>query len=615
MADPEGFVPFYRGEAESVLTFMTRRTSDHDVALDLTAETFAQAWRAWPRVRTDSSEEMRAWLFTIARRQLSHYLRSGHAQRRAVVRLGIRAPSAHEDDLAAIDDAAGLAQLRRELAVELGRLSSQQRHALQLRVVEEMPYDEVAQRLGVSEPAARARVSRGLRTLERATGLRLLATVAAIAIVLAGVAFAAEQLIGTGAPVKPVVGVAVFPNTATSGEGLAIPASVRLLGLASADPGGGPAWGMRVFDTTRGVGCVQVGRLLGGQLGVLGQDGAFADDGRFHALPLRQSEGYERCTALDAQRQTYLAESIVGVAASAYQRGCTPRWNEPAPGEPASCPAADERELDFGLLGPRALSITYEADGHTHTIPTVGPRGAYLIVTALTPAQLASRKRPRPLPPGTVVFDPQHGLPKISIDTERAMLRGMLPQPAYTWRYLQGSPHQPIRKIVYRGGYTCTLTATGGAVDDNGGPCRPVGYVPAVAPLPSSAAVAAPVHVAIRRRRIVEPNHIVWFKHEIAVTFKARVAVENVNAGYGDTLRLPAGAPCDGGVLLGGIFRDVRVGESVTIEHSPLGDDSANLLRCHGTYRGTVYYHVPTTRFPPTRESEAVVGTFSFRVR
>jgi len=455
--------------------------------------------------------------------------------------------------------------------------------------------------------------------LGRSNRLRLLASAAAIALLLAGVTLAAGQLIGTGVPVKPVVGEAVFPNTATSGEGLAIPASVKLLNLASADPGGGLAWGMRVFDTTRGVGCVQVGRLLAGQLGVLGRDGAFADDGRFHALPLQQSEGYERCAPLDAHGRAYLAGSIVGVAASAYQLGCTPVWNKPAPGEPASCPAGDERELDFGLLGPQALSVTYEADGHTHTVPTVGPQGAYLIVTPLKSAALAWRKHPRPLPPGTIVFDPQHGLPKVSLDTEQAMLRGMLPQAAYIWRYLQGTPQQPIRKIVYRGGYTCTLTATltatGGALDNGGRPCRPVGYVPAVVPLPPSAAVAAPVHVAIRHRRIVEPNHVVWFKQEIAVTFKARVAVEDVHASYGDTLQLPATAPCDGGVLLGGIFRDVRVGETVTIEQSPLGDDAAaNLLRCPGTYRGTVYYHVPT-RFPANRESEAVVGTFSFHVR
>jgi RNA polymerase sigma factor (sigma-70 family) len=167
MADPEGFVPFYRREAEAVLLFLTRRTLDGEVALDLTAETFAQAWRAWPRVRSDSVEEMRAWLFTIARRQLGHYLRRGHAQRVAVRRLGIRTPSASEDDLAAIERAAGVEELRVELHVELARLSREQREALQLRVVQELPYAEVAQRLGVSEPAARARVSRGLRSLQR----------------------------------------------------------------------------------------------------------------------------------------------------------------------------------------------------------------------------------------------------------------------------------------------------------------------------------------------------------------------------------------------------------------------------------------------------------------
>jgi RNA polymerase sigma-70 factor (ECF subfamily) len=69
MADPDDFVPFYRREAETVLSFLTRRTLDADVAVDLTAETFAQAWRAWPRVRSDSREEMRALLHTIARGQ------------------------------------------------------------------------------------------------------------------------------------------------------------------------------------------------------------------------------------------------------------------------------------------------------------------------------------------------------------------------------------------------------------------------------------------------------------------------------------------------------------------------------------------------------------------
>jgi RNA polymerase sigma-70 factor (ECF subfamily) len=166
MADPEGFVPFYRQEAEAVLLFLARRTLDGEVALELTAETFAQAWRAWPRMREDSREEMRAWLFTVARRQLGHYLRRGEAQRTAVRRLGIRMPSVHEDDLSAIEDAAGLGDVRLGLRAELERLSGEQREALHLRVVEELPYEEIARRLGVSEQAVRARVSRGLRTLQ-----------------------------------------------------------------------------------------------------------------------------------------------------------------------------------------------------------------------------------------------------------------------------------------------------------------------------------------------------------------------------------------------------------------------------------------------------------------
>jgi hypothetical protein len=455
---------------------------------------------------------------------------------------------------------------------------------------------------------------RRARTPWRGARARLLVGAAAIALVLAGAAFAASRLIEPGAPVRPVVGVAVFPNTARSGEGLPIAASVRLLSLASADPGGGPAWGMRVFDTTRGVGCVQVGRLLDGELGVLGQDGAFADDGRFHALPLRQSWGFERCAPLDARGRLFMAASRVGVAASAYELGCTPPWNKPARGEQAQCPAGDERELDFGLLGPRALSVTYVVDGHSHTIPTVGPQGAYLIVSALRPGQLAGRTHPRPRPPGAVVFNPARGWPKVSVNAEQAQMRAMLPQPSGVWQILRGTPRQPVRKIVYRGGLTCTLTASGSDVDNAGKPCVPVGYVPVVEPLPSRAAVTSPVHVAIRRWRVVEPGRIVWFKHELTISFKARVAVDNVHASYGETVQLPASVPCGGGVLLGGIDRDVHAGETVTIERPMVGDYDSNLLSCPGAYRGTVYYELPT-RFPPSGESAVVVGTFSLRVR
>src|ERR1700722_10054398 len=100
MAVASEFVALYEREARPVLVFFARRTLDGEVALDLTAETFAQAWRGWSRVRTESAEEVRGWLFTIARRQLSHYWRHGRVERRALEKLGLSVPALAEDEVA-----------------------------------------------------------------------------------------------------------------------------------------------------------------------------------------------------------------------------------------------------------------------------------------------------------------------------------------------------------------------------------------------------------------------------------------------------------------------------------------------------------------------------------
>jgi RNA polymerase sigma-70 factor (ECF subfamily) len=165
MDHDEAFGSMYAREADVVLLFLARRTFDAGVAAELMAETFALAFSSWSRLRGRSEEEVRAWLFTVARRQVSRYLRRARVERRAVQRLGIRVPPMQEDDVALIEERAGLGQLRAALGVELARLSAEQREALQLRVVEDRSYEEVATMLGVSPQAARARVSRGLRAL------------------------------------------------------------------------------------------------------------------------------------------------------------------------------------------------------------------------------------------------------------------------------------------------------------------------------------------------------------------------------------------------------------------------------------------------------------------
>jgi RNA polymerase sigma-70 factor (ECF subfamily) len=173
MQDIDAFAALYRREAQTVLVFIARRTLDAELALDLTAETFAQAFRGRRIFRGSTEMEERAWLFTIARRQISRYHRRGTVERRALAALGAQMPEIHEDDLHEIEEAAGLNALRVTLGDELARLNDDQRAALQLRVVEERPYPEVADALGVSEQTARARVSRGLRALARALEPRI----------------------------------------------------------------------------------------------------------------------------------------------------------------------------------------------------------------------------------------------------------------------------------------------------------------------------------------------------------------------------------------------------------------------------------------------------------
>jgi DNA-directed RNA polymerase specialized sigma24 family protein len=104
--DADAFAALYDREARDVLVFIARRTLDPELALDLAAETFAQAFRGRRSFRGSSVAEERAWLFTIARRQISRYHRRGTVERRALQVLGASVPQATDGDLREIEEAA-----------------------------------------------------------------------------------------------------------------------------------------------------------------------------------------------------------------------------------------------------------------------------------------------------------------------------------------------------------------------------------------------------------------------------------------------------------------------------------------------------------------------------
>lgn len=159
------FSAFYATNAERVLAFLTRRCLDPEVGVDLMAETFAQALESRRKYRGSSDGEAAAWVFGIARNVLADYFRRGKAEQKAVHRLGLRIPVLDDEDQQRVEELADLEPLRRVVTERFEELSGDRRDAIQLRVIDEMPYPEVARRLCVSEDAARARVSRGLRDL------------------------------------------------------------------------------------------------------------------------------------------------------------------------------------------------------------------------------------------------------------------------------------------------------------------------------------------------------------------------------------------------------------------------------------------------------------------
>ena len=165
--DQDAIARLYRSHAPVLLRFIASRTLQADVAIELVAETFAQAVAHRDQFRGESDEEALAWLFGIARHELSAYFRRGAVDRRALRTLGLEVPALTDDDYERVEELADLRSRRGELAACLADLPAAQREALGLRVVEERSYREIAQRLGITEETARARVSRALLALSR----------------------------------------------------------------------------------------------------------------------------------------------------------------------------------------------------------------------------------------------------------------------------------------------------------------------------------------------------------------------------------------------------------------------------------------------------------------
>ena len=424
-----------------------------------------------------------------------------------------------------------------------------------------------------------------LRVAAVIRGSRGLALVLA-ALVITGPALAAAGLFSTGSTVPPV-----GRPVATAGNGVAVGGSVELTALRVPDPAGGPTWGLRLTDTTRGYVCLTVGRIVGARIGALGIDHAFGDDGRVHPFSANYSNGLN-CAPADAHGHAFVADTWYAVPTSAYEsgRGCFTRWTPPArilAGRPAAfrrrlrrqralhpsgplCPPGDLRDVYFGLLGPDAIEIAYRTpNGRLHIERTVGPEGAYLVVL---------RHDPRNEP---------------SIGEAQSITSGT-----------------PIVGVAWYSGYNCGVLGR----QNRGRPffgCRIHDYAPPATLVPSEAEVRSPL--------TVRP---LPHSHDVSVSFIARVPVRNARSHYAIQLTDPPhpnpGAPhniaCGEAGTGTGTNADIRAGQRITLTVGPG-------LPCYGLARGivelviepgpqTAPFHTAIRHFGIGR----IVGRFSYRL-
>ena len=415
----------------------------------------------------------------------------------------------------------------------------------------------------------------------------LLAVIASGALLLAAAAVAATGIIGVGAPVaanhkhgrpSSKTGVGIPVAGAIRGHG-----SVQLLPVPVPDPAGGLPWGMRIVRTTRGLVCVQVGRLFHGRLGVLGQDGAFHDDGLFHELPAGVLDP-DTCS----QPGYYVLYRSEGLSASGAMpgpaRSClypgAPRLHA---SDPEPCPAGDERMIAFGVLGPHARSVAYRRQGEMQTVATTGPLGAYLIVI-----------RQPPIHPQPLNFGPRHHLPAAT--------------QLYGYPTL-GSTSSPLGRFPIETQSTVILSAR-----FSFGPrsCQS-GSEPASEALPAcTTAIAhtptfglltpAGLHSSIK-----VASHRTPGGYTLDLTFAAPAAVFDAGTAYGVEITLPSSPACGHRGISGqSIERDLKRGQIVHVSEF-VGQRPG----CHGVLHGRVIFG----RQPDASTGPApgeTIGNFSF---
>ncbi len=157
--DVQAFETLFREYQGEVYGWIVRIVRDPGAAEDLTVETFWRIYRA--RARFDPRRPFGAWARRIATNLALEHLSRRRVEKPLDQDLPPRAASCAASD-PAVD-----AEVRAKVTAAFGELPAKLRAAATLAMIDETPYAEIADALGISIYGVKSRVFRAVRLLRR----------------------------------------------------------------------------------------------------------------------------------------------------------------------------------------------------------------------------------------------------------------------------------------------------------------------------------------------------------------------------------------------------------------------------------------------------------------
>ena len=153
--DLEAFESLFRRHQQEVYGWIVRIVRDSGIAEDLTVETFWRIYRS--RSRFDTAGNFRAWARRIATNAALDHLR--HSRRETELPEDLAGPAAA--------DPAVRREARERIRKAFQELPPKYRLVATLALIEEEPYNNIAEAAGMSVALVKVRVFRAVRMLRK----------------------------------------------------------------------------------------------------------------------------------------------------------------------------------------------------------------------------------------------------------------------------------------------------------------------------------------------------------------------------------------------------------------------------------------------------------------